>query len=361
MMNELAVLADLPPQAQNTYYQRVRNESIGLGVDQADLPPTYTPYVASLAQQAKAHLGIGGITGIGKPTGATQRALLIANLKQSGDHPELLATLQQQQAADLKRSQVLATPGEEAFAKETSKANAKYFSDVGEKSASAQQIYNDNKIIQGIGGQIPQELGVISGHVVRFSPKGIAYLKATNSLVVDKFNDMKHTGRGGLVFLKTLLASKPSALMPIETVRYITNGNMTVTGRQIQQNDFNSFLKDNGFVDQAKIRSMWAAYNRAYPMFNNKGDPQLQNVGQWRAFLQNNPSVLPKKLRGQLDFTPPPPLVGPGGVPASQAGSGVVPVGATSGGASPQTVIGPDGKQYTQAQVNAMLAERGVQ
>lgn len=187
-----------------------------------------------------------------------------------------------------------AQPGvyEKAYQQNEAKKDSDYLDTASTNAANANTILNDTLQLEGLGSQAASQFGAVRGGVMALTPKGQKIRAATSKLVIDLFDTMPHVGRGGSIFINTLIRAKPGEKMSYAAFKNIVAGYKVISQRGIEKNNFANYMKQLGITDRNRIESVWGKYNQTYKMFNDEGIPQTQNMGQWAKFLADNPHLI---------------------------------------------------------------------
>lgn len=273
--NRAADIVDLPAQYQEDAYQKLKPELKKLGIDTSNMDPSYTPrmqdYFKQMSQTA--------------PQNADTRKL------QGQVYLQKLKNLGSVQTAVAKAA---GTPT--PLSKSEATANSAYRTDVITNSGNANTIVQDMKNIQGALNKA--STGYFGPAANLTKAEGQEMKKYLNQFVLDRFEGMKHIGRGGRYLMSIIKGSKPQDWMRRSAIQHIIDTTQAVSQRIRQKEQFTQFMWSHGIQDRGAIDSIWNKYMDKYQLVNTKTNiVNKQNVGKWAQFLQANPRLVKRYLR----------------------------------------------------------------
>jgi len=274
VMSRLAELKGTPPDQLAQGWGNFRQHLIDSGAPPEDIPKQYNQNAQNAIDRAHA-----------LATQPFQQKLMLEEMK--GRTAVETAAAKAQIKAQI---QTGAQPDVEAkaFAQNEGKKNSDYFDTVNTTAANSNTVFDDTLQLEGLGKEAAAQFGAVRGGTMALSQKGQKVRAATSKLVIDLFNTMPHVGRGGSIFINTLLRAKPGEKMSYAAFKNIVAGYKVIAQRGIEKNNFATYLKQIGITDRNRIESVWGKYNQTYKMFNDEGIAQTQNMGQWAKFLADN-------------------------------------------------------------------------
>jgi hypothetical protein len=111
--------------------------------------------------------------------------------------------------------------------------------------------------------------------------------------VIDRFNEMKHVGRGGNLMINLIQDSKMKGTINYDAFKKIVNTYRIMARRSMEKLNYLQYMGDKLKVrDRVKLDNIWNNYDIAHPLVSDTGDPLPQNVKQWGGFLTKNPQML---------------------------------------------------------------------
>lgn len=298
MSRRMADLALAPPEMKEQKYQDIKSELNSIGYDTSKMPQNYDKRVEHSAQIFLYH----------SPESAVAR-----------QHEFEIGKMKLQQAGQLALAQAKAAiaPGMtmKAFEQAEGKKNSDFFTDTQNNAAKAEPILNDVKVLKGIGGQIPEQFGKVRGYMMNLTPKGQALMSENNKLIIDRFSQMPHIGRGGNLLLRTIKGEKPGPNMSYAAFMQRINRYETAASFLVEKNKFSNYMKSLGILDRNKIQSIWDDFTTLYSPIDAQGNPHPQRPSRWMEFLQNHPHLIGRALPAGAQ--PPTATPVPGAQPAA--------------------------------------------
>jgi hypothetical protein len=276
-LNALAPLSQVPIAQRESFYQTfVKPKLQELGA--TTIPQNYTPELGSMAQYGYNSL----------PPGMQAQRLQNDLLKQQ------LTELEKRKEAQIQAAET-PTTYQKQFQTAEAKEDSAFATKIQQGSDNALQIREDAREMLGAGGQIPQEFGVVRGNMMMLTPQGQLAIKNMNKLVLDMFNTMPHIGRGSNLLINIIKRSKPSANIAYPTFVKVAQSYQALSQRAIEYNKFLNYMRNSNITNRNRLSSIWAQYATKYPISDNKGNPLMENLGNWESFLISNPQLIKGK------------------------------------------------------------------
>ena len=270
-ISRLAELKNVPDDQIKQNWGEFRKDLLDVGISPTDVPEKYGDNARSAIDHSARIMS--------EPT---QQKIQIEEAKL---FYSAQAKMQEQQLADQGSAF-------KSFGQKEGEKNSDYFDTISNNSVSAQKIYNDTLQMQGLGGQIPKSFGVVSGNKMYFTPKGQQVMQSIAKFVLDKYEGMKHIGQGSKQIIDVIRDSKGKNTISYDAFKNIVASYRALSIRDVEKNSYANYLKNLGVVDRNKIQNIWNMYEQKYPIFDNLGHANMNNLRQWDTFLAMNNNLL---------------------------------------------------------------------
>ena len=278
VFNALAPLSQIPIAQRPSYYQNVIKSQLQQ-LKATSIPDEYTPQLGMMAQYGY------NMSARGMQAQRLQNDLL----------KQQLQNMEKQREAAVKAA-ATPTPYVKAYSEAGAKADQAFATQIQQDSDQGIKLRGITRSMIGTAGQIPSEFGVIMGNQMNLTPRGLQLIKQANQFVLANFEGMKHIGRGGNLLLRIIRKSKPSPNMPYSTFQNVVRSYEALSQRAIEYNNFVNYMHEQGITDRNRLSSIWSHYTTAHPLSDDQGNPNMQNLGKWESFLDDNPHYLGRNV-----------------------------------------------------------------
>lgn len=289
VQNDLADIADIAsanPELANKMWQAKRPGWIAYGENSENIPTSYDRNAQIIANQAQAHA----------PSRSSERTLHNELLKESIHGQALLTEIQ------LKKVQEGDTYSKK-WQEASAEADRKYKTVLNTAASGAMVIKKDTDEMLRLAEKGVGQFGYLSGRTMVLNTTGQENLKAARNLLLDKFAQMPHIGRGGNLLLQIIEQSKPDPKMTYEAYTQMAKSYAAAANYLIERNNFIEEMGNQDVHDETQLENAWNKFENVSDVQDRQGNFNPEVPSQWRSWFAKNldalPSSLVQKLKGK--------------------------------------------------------------